>query len=405
MKKLQIISVCLLATLGTTAQENVLKEAERAMKGGSTFDEVVTIVTPAFTDAETKDNARTYYIPGKSAYNEYNDLLGLKAFNKLPEGGEAIMVRDLLEGYKYFMKALPLDSVADSKGKIKTKYSKDIVNVICGHHTDYNNMAIAAWGLKDYKGAYDAWEIYLTLPENPVFADKLTAQPDTIIAEVMYNQALAAWQFDDLKLALKAFMKARKAGYQKKNLYDYAIAVAYTAKENEALVEFASEAHELYGKEDTQYIGQIINYYLQNKDYDKCFSLINDAIATDSNNAQYFVVRGVLNDQISKYSEAKADFKKAIELNPENDQAQYNYGRELCEEAYRLSDTAPTSPAESVQFFESNVKPLFIEAAEYLEKASAINPENRDALRYLENVYYNLKDEQKLKDVERRMNN
>lgn len=404
MKKLPILSVCLLAALGAVAQENVLKDAERAMKGGSSFDEVVTLVTPAFTNAETQDKAQTYYIPGKTAYNEYDNLLGLKAFNKLPEGGEAIMVRDLLEGYKHFMKALPLDSVADAKGKIKTKYSKDIVNVISGHYTDYNNAAIAAWGLKDYRGAYDAWEVYVTLPENPAFAGKLALQPDTIMAEVMYNQALAAWQFDDLKLALNAFMKARKAGYQKKNLYDYAIAVAYTSKDNDALIELATEAHQLYGKEDTQYIGQIINYYLQKRDFDKCFSLINDAIATDPENAQYFVVRGVLNDQVNKYEEAKADFKKAIELNPENDQAQYNYGRELCEEAYRVSDTAPTSPAESAKFFEEKVKPLFVEAAEYLEKAVSINPDNVDALKYLENVYYNLNDEQKLADVQKRMN-
>ena len=47
--------------------------------------------------------------------------------------------------------------------------------------------------------------------------------------------------------------------------------------------------------------------------------------------------------------------------------------------------------------------PLFKEAADYLEKAWNIDNNNTDALRYLENVYYNLHDDAMLKDVESRM--
>lgn len=403
MKKLPVLSLCLLSALGMTAQLNVVKDAERVMKTGAPYQEVLKSITPAFSDAETKDLAQTYYIPGKAAFSEYDHLLGLQQFNKLPENGELVMLHDLLDGYNHFMKALPLDSVVNEKGKVKTKYSKDIVSVIAGHYIDFNNVALKAWGIKEYQGAYDAWEIFVTLPQNPAFAGKVTAQPDTIMAEIRFNQALAAWQSDRLDLALQAFDKAKAMGYNKKQLYDYAIAVASTAKNYEAVLAYAQEALPLYGKEDPQYIGQIINYYLQKEDYDKCFGLINDAINIDPSNAQYYVVRGVLYDQTKKYDEAKTDFLKAIELNPENDQALYNYGRELCEEAYRVSDAAPTSPAEMAKYSEEKIKPLFVKAAEYLERAVSVNPDNYDALRYLENAYYNLNDEAKLQDVKSRM--
>jgi hypothetical protein len=38
-----------------------------------------------------------------------------------------------------------------------------------------------------------------------------------------------------------------------------------------------------------------------------------------------------------------------------------------------------------------------------LENAYNVNEDNTDALRYLENVYYNLKDEKKLEDVQKRL--
>lgn len=102
-------------------------------------------------------------------------------------------------------------------------------------------------------------------------------------------------------------------------------------------------------------------------------------------------------------AEAKAMFEKAISIDANNSMALYNYGRALCEEAYALSDSAPTSPAESEKYYNEKIVPLFKQAAEYLEKAWSIDNNNSDALRYLENVYYNLHDENMVQDVKGRL--
>lgn len=405
MKKLSVLTAgLLLGALALPAQEQVLKDAERALKGGQTPAQVIEIITPAFSDPATANNARTYFIPGKAFYKDYDELYALKQFNKLPENGDAAMVNDILEGYNYFVKALPLDSVTDAKGKVKTKYSKDIVSTVAGHFTDYNAAALVAWDLKDYKKAYDAWEIFLTMPSSPVFGPKINNVPaDTVMAEVRFNQALAAWQADDLQKSLDAFMKAKAAGYNKKQLFDYAIAVASGLKNEDAIYALASEAEPLYGKEDPNYLGFIINHYLQSQDFEKAFTTIDQAIAANPDNAQYYVVKGILYDNQKKPAEAKAMFEKAISIDPENSMALYNYGRSLCEEAYTLSDSAPTSPAESEKFYNEKIVPLFKQAADYLEKAWNIDNNNTDALRYLENVYYNLHDENMVQDVKGRL--
>lgn len=403
MKKLTVLAAGLLAgVLAMPAQVQVLKDAEHALKDGKTPAEILTIITPAFSDPETAEMAQTYFIPGKAMFGQYDELYGLKQFNKAPESAEATMVDDLLGGYDYMMKALPLDTVVDAKGKVKTKYSKDIVNTLQGHHNDFNNIAILAWDLKDYGKSYLAWERYFDIIDNPTLRPK-TVPVDTVLAEVRFNQALAAWQADSLALALATFDKARAMGYNKKQLYDYAIAVANNLKDQDALFAWASEAEPLYGNEDPNYLGFMINHYLQTKDYDKAFSMVDEAIAKTPDNAQLYVVKGVLYDNQDKKAEARDMFLKALAIDANNSMANMQYGRTLCEEAYKLSDDAPVNPQESEKYFNEKIVPLFQQAAEYLEKAWAIDNNNTEALRYLENVYYNLKDNEKMEDVKDRM--
>lgn len=405
MKKHLVLAVAALfaGSMAVSAQMQVVKDAERAQKGGEAPAKVVEIITPAFTNPETAKLAQTYYVPGKAMFEEFDKLFGLKSLGRLGDGDNKKMADDLVQGYGYFVKALPLDSVANEKGKIKTKYSKDIVNTISGHVSDYNEAALTYWDLKDYKGAYDAWDIFLNLYETEPFKAKLSAPADTVIAEVYFNQALAAWQAELLQNALNSFEKAREKGYSKKQLYDYALGVATGLKDNAAIFKWAERGNELYGKEDPNYLGYMINTYLQNKEFDKAFTTIDAAIASDPNNSQYYFVKGVLYDNMDKKADAKAMFAKAIELNGENVQALTQYGAALCQEAYTLGDQAPTNAAESQAYFDQKIKPLFEEAAIYLEKAWQLDNENMDALRYLDNIYYNLRDEKKQEEIKQRM--
>ncbi len=132
--------------------------------------------------------------------------------------------------------------------------------------------------------------------------------------------------------------------------------------------------------------------------------MIDEAIAKNPSNAQYYVVKGILYDNQDKKAEAKDMFKKALEVDSQNPMALMQYGRSLCEEAYKLSDAAPTSPEESEKYYNEKIVPIFKEAADYLERAWNLDNNNTDALRYLENVYYNLHDEQMYQDVQSRMN-
>lgn len=401
MKKIITLSACALFGLSAFAQLSVLKQAEAAMKNKAPMKKVVEVVTPALTNPETANLAQTWYIPGKAAYNEFDELFKLKAFGKLPANGEATMGNNLIEGYTYMMKALPLDSVADAKGKIKTKYSKDILGTISGHYNDYNNSAIELYNMGDYPGAIKAWGIYLEISENPAKYKGIIVPGDSTLSLICYNQALAAWNAKDLPQSLNSFLRAKDKGYTEKHIYDYAISVANEMGDTAMIVSLAKEALPLYGKESPTYIQFIINDFLNKKDYVNAHKAIEEAIATDPNNSDYYFVLGVINDSEGNRADAQKAYKKSLDINPESEFANLYLGKSYCEEAYAASENAPSNIEENNKHFETVIRPLFEQAIVYLTKANQINPDNRDVVNYLQNAYYNLQDEANLNMLEK----
>lgn len=408
MKKITILSLCLFAGMSAMAQKDVVKEADRAMKAGKPFSEVVTIITPAFSDPTTKESAETYYIPGKAGFKQYDSMLGKRAMGQLDENGPLEMAKALMGGYEHFMKALPLDSLPDAKGKVKPKYSKDIYNVIGGHLNDFSNAAVDFWNVKDYGKAYDAWGIYLDLARDPRFTKVLpgeTAPADSTMSDISYNRALAAWQADNFENAIDAFRLAIKLGYSKKSVYDYGVAVAIGGKNNEALLEFATAGNEKFGNEDATFLNQIINYYLQTEKYTEALDYLNKGIAEKPNSAQYYALRGIIYDNQKEAEKAQADYEKAIQLDANHPLALFYMGRNVAMKAGALQDAYDKNDFD--QYKKDNIDPLYKQAADYLEKAYTVDEGNREeVLKLLEVIYYNLNDAEKMKSVEdRKINN
>lgn len=400
MKKFSILGLCLISAATSFAQMDAVKDAERALKSGNPDHNAIRAqLTPAFTNPESKDAAQTWFVAGKNEFDLYDNLFAKKSIGQ--EVNDKEIGNAIIDGYKYFMTALPLDTVVNEKGKVKTKYSKDIIKAITSHYNDFNNAAIFLWEVKDYEGAYKAWDIYLSIPQNEVMRKNITVPHDTIMGELAYNQALAAWQADRLDSALVAFDHARSLGYDKKALFDYAISVAAQSMKNDVVYALAADAYKLYGKEDSKYISLVINGYIDAKEYDKAHKAIEEALASDPNNGELYDVKGIIYESTKEKDKALECYKKAVELNPGFARSQYNLGRMLCEKAYAINDGAANlSQDEYLKVRDEQIFPLLREASQYLEKAYELDENQRDALIYLRNVYYNLGDEANLKRVE-----
>lgn len=391
---------CAATALSMSAQQSVVKDAEKAMKSGKPYTEVYQMILPAMSNPETEKEAATYYIPGKAGFTQYDNLIAPQQFGRLKEGEDMVMAVALLGGYDNFVKALPLDSVTDAKGKVKTKYSKDIVNQIAGHYNDFTAIGVTFYNAKDYKNAYRAWNTFVELSEN---ADRfgIKAANDSTVANFLLNSGLAAWQDGDNALATRSFMKAAKKGYDKETAWQYGLATAIQANDEEALQYFATTGNERYGAEDTQYINSLINYYLKSEKYDDAIRYLDAAIAQNPSNGQYYALEGIIYE--SKNDDAKAMdlYKKAVELDPTNGLANYYYGRALSIEAGKMADAAPE--AEINQIYREQLKPRYDEAIKVLEIAYENDKNNRsNTLNLLEQLYYVTNNEEGMESVKQR---
>lgn len=407
MKKLLIMAFAVASTCTAAfAQENVLKEAERALRVEvPDHAKIGSMLEGAMADPSTAENVKTWYLAGKNAFQTWQTGYEQLQIGANPD--KAVMSSALLKGYDFYTKALPMDTIIDAKGKVKTKYSKEMLKTIASNVNNFYDAGVYLYEANDLKGAYRAWEIFSALPEMKVLGKDAPAAPaDSVQAATYYNMGIFAYQADMKPEALKSFTKAARLG-QGEVAYDNALAMASELDDMPAIEELATEAFNKYGKQN--YIGSLVNVYVKKSEFEKALTMINKALEASPDNAILYNVKGILvenrtNDEgITPEEVAKANaeamelYKKAVELDPQNAEALYNYGRVIANKGYSIADSDEASQMSTADYNalkESTINPLFKEAASYLEKALSINKEaNRQAFSILKNLYYNLGDE------------
>ena len=304
----------------------------------------------------------------------------------------------ILEGYDYMQNALKFDSVPekDKKGnikinkstglpKMKTKYSKDIHKIVLSHYNDYKLVGrIFYASSQDFSKAYKAWDIYTSMPDKANYSNLRQQVADSIIGEYRFYQGIVAKMDENYNDALNSFFKALEKGYNKKDVFDYAINCAEHEKNDSLLVEIVRQAYSLYGKSDSQYIRILFNYSIKYKKYDIAIKIIDQAIADNPKNAEYYDLKGVLlENKNGTIDESFEYFKKAVELDPDFIRANFDLGRFYYNMALRESET-------------SKLKELLAKALPYLEKVYAAEPNNRGAKDALRIIYYNFNDAAKM---------
>lgn len=391
MKKASFVALCLCAGMAASAQNSLVKDAQKSFKAGSDYAKWVETLTPAFSNAESKDQAFTYFVPAKAGYENFDYLFTLLRAGQdvdVPNMGNSI-----LSAYEYALKALPLDSVADNKGKIKTKYSKDLVKMVAGHYNDYDYAGRYLYNAKKWPEAYKAWQIYFAVPEDARFAKDVKVSPDSILAENAYLMGYVASQMEDWAASMKAFDKAIALGSKDKGMYHQAMYVAKMNQNMDKLYDYAQKGYDALGTSDPIFFQLTIEGKLRNKQYDEAMALLNKALTAEPQNPVYNIAMGQLYEEQGNKDKALQAYRQAAQFDPKNGDAFYNIGRVLAEQSDAISENAGSKITETEykKIEREQINPLRKEAAENFEKAYQLN-ENPNALQYLKNIYYVLGD-------------
>ncbi len=410
MKKIAIILITVVAVaFHVTAQHQLLAQAKKDISGLTmtvdSYNKAFNKFKPALTNDETRNRAETWALANRIKIELYDKYMDNRRVGKNID--VKAMGHSLIDAYDYSINALHLDTihVLDKKGqpvidkktkrpKVRTKYSKDVVNRLVEHHDNYRIAGSELYNVKDWDGAYKAWDYYCQMAART--DDPRWAKADTVVAEVRYYQGIAAWQMTDTIDAVRLFSIARHSGYNHKEVYDYALVCLSDLGNEEEVVKLAWEAFLKFGTSDPQYIRILINSYLSREDFSGANDLLDDALEASPNDDELLNLKGLVIESKESIYEAFPYYQRCIELNDSNASGLFNVGRYFYNKAMETRQNSRLYGKKLADL----VNPIYREALPYLEKSYAINPNNPELVNALRDIYYKLGEADKLQSIE-----
>lgn len=169
MKKIILLGIGLIAGMAAMAQESLVKDVEHQLKSSNPdYVKALKDIQPALTNPESANNVRTWMVAADAALGCYDNVFDAIALNQSPDNAYIIQgSKALVDVYNYLFQALKLDSIPDAKGKVKAKESKKILKRIADRYPQLRNAGAFLYDAQDYEDAYEAWELYVQLPQMP----------------------------------------------------------------------------------------------------------------------------------------------------------------------------------------------------------------------------------------------
>lgn len=389
MKKISLVALGLVAGLSVSAQPDVVKNVEKLVKSKD-YAAALNAVKPALTNPETAGNVEPWYLAGKASIGIWDDgeIAAITPGNSITPEDKANYAKALIDAYEYFVKALPLDSVPDEKGKVKAKHSKEIKKLIGENYRKYQTAGLDLYNNHNYADAYKVWDIYTNLPSNG-YADQKTfkADPDSIVGEITYYQSLAAYFNKDMKSALECVDRAMGKGYKAKNVYIVGMDAANQLNDQATATKLAKEGNKVYGGDDISFVAILINAELQKDNYPACHEAIDESFAiakNDSIKSQLYNVKAIIYEREGKNEEAMKNLEESLKFNPNNFKTYYDMGRLVQNGVAAKEDSADETIRTNV------LVPEIKKAISLYEKSYELNPEQSEIPGLIYRLYYNL---------------
>ena len=407
MKKLVLGLLSLMLVFGTLSAQDgkkALKTASKAygaydlspMNNGDKIQEAIEAIEVATTDEETKNSAKTWLVKG-DIYNgicrNYATLTQLNPDHKKEVSNAAMLAYG---AYKQAME------YAEKKYE-----KKDALKGLIENQSYLVSEGAIAYEAADYEAAYmafqaalDAHDYLIERGESSMFAEA-DAHNDQ-----MYYTGLAALNAQKMEEAKPVFMALKDAGYEKPAVYEALYKLELEGDRDAALV-ILTEGREKY-PEDVSLLFNEINHYLKDGKLNVLTAKLDKAIEKEPENASLYSTLGNVYDnlyqkELEAGNEEKAqeyfdaafkNYNTALEKNPGFFDAVYSIGAlyynraaATTKEMNKLQDDYSKEGLKKYDSLRKLVLEQFDEALPYFKSAEQINPNDRNTLIALKEIF------------------
>lgn len=399
MKKVSIILMAMLLSISACqAQKKAVSAAKnKAMNTENPdFSGAREAIAPALTNEETMNDANTWYVAGLIGYKENEWMMVQTQLGKQVDEkkkGEALM-----ESYNYWMKAIEMtyQPTYDKKGnpKYDTKTRKQITDKLLEY---YKVQEFVKYGIylneqKDFKGAFDAFEIHLGIPKLECMQDakyqKEMPTNDETYKQYTYYAGLFAVQSEQHEKAVAIFETMKDGDYEAITVNQFLYQEYVTLKDTANFVRVLQDAIQKFPSEPW-FLQNLINYYIFSGQKPLAIDYLNQAINREPNVAQYHHIKGNLLEDAKEYDAALVEFDKALELDPKLADAAAGKGRVYYNQAVKMNEEAAyiNDNKQYKQALEE-MNAMFKRSLPFFEQAHELEPNNTDYMRTLKTLYY-----------------
>lgn len=378
--KPRLISVIFLSVLGVVAvvkaQNSKVVSAYNYMKYDE-LDKALKTINEALTDAETAQKPKGWVYKGQILY---------KIATSKDEKFKNLVPNPLDSAAFAFTKAISLDP--------KQNYMQDMAPYLMNFGILYSNQGVEYYNKKDYENSYKAFEKAYQINTQMAGGktDTLNLLNAAISAELLKNYDKTIELYDKL-IKEKA---GGAAAYR-------ALADAYKAKGDEVKQIETLKAGRAAYPNDGSLIFAELDIYLQKGKDKEALDNLNLAIQKDPKNAVLYGVLANIYDRQNNFAKAEENYKKALELDPKYFDAAYNLGALYFNKGVNLTNEAnalPLSAKDKYKKLTDEADKAFALSVPYLEKALEINPNDKNTINSLKQLYLNTGQPDKAKKMD-----
>ncbi|MDR1974315.1 MAG: tetratricopeptide repeat protein [Bacteroidales bacterium] len=375
MKKIITSTLLLALVLGASAQNKMMREAQKNYSGKK-IPEAVGAIRAAMLDPTTPLDAATYLVQAR-IYVAASDALFA---NKFPQAEDT--------AYAALKMSLSLDNsdknkfLAESEiGKLSTAlYEKGSVV-----YTEGNFSRAADF----YQKAYET----ILLAE----------QIDT---GALFNVALCAEKAEDNARALETYEQLAGMGYRNIIVYQHLALLYEKAERTDDASRMLDVSIEIFPDDSMAYLIAANENLVLDK-HEKVVAIGKAAAEKFPVFPLLYIILGASYQNSGDMDNAEINYRKAYEQNSDDYQTNFRIGAFYVEKGNKVKTAAENLPLDAGELYNSEqarAKEIFLKAIPHLVKALELSPDNLAVMKTLRDLYNFIKEGDKAAELNSKIN-
>ena len=267
---------------------------------------------------------------------------------------------------------------------VKESYKREIIIGLGLVQTTSGNQGISDYSNENYGPAARKFDL----------SAEVAGMFDVLDTMAIFNAALCYEKSNEIDAAVARYKTCGASGYQVPNVYLFAANILRQNNRTEDALKELQSARVQFPREQSLIIEEL-NIYLEAQDYARAENNLKLAAEGDPNNEILWFSLGSVYDNLDKTAAAAEAYLKAIAINPEYFDANYNLGAMYFNQAVEGINDAndmwkprmTKAETASQKAIEDAAKEKFLEGRPYLEAAHKATPEDVDTIRSLRDIY------------------